>query len=66
MSVRACEHCGRDLHTRWYYNVAYCPYCHRSNRPERPENATTCVCCGAVIPEGRMICPNCDAGERIE
>ena len=18
-----------------------------------------CVCCGAVIPEGRMVCPNC-------
>ena len=19
----------------------------------------TCVCCGAIIPEGRMVCPNC-------
>lgn len=19
----------------------------------------TCVCCGAVIPEGRQVCPNC-------
>lgn len=22
----------------------------------------TCVCCGAVIPEGRMVCPICEAG----
>lgn len=20
----------------------------------------TCVCCGAVIPEGRMVCPICE------
>lgn len=20
-----------------------------------------CVCCGEVIPEGRMVCPNCEA-----
>ncbi len=19
-----------------------------------------CVCCGAIIPEGRLICPNCE------
>lgn len=29
-----------------------------------------CVCCGAVIPEGRMVCPNClvyvKEGERNE
>ena len=18
-----------------------------------------CICCGAIIPEGRMVCPNC-------
>ena len=18
-----------------------------------------CVCCGAIVPEGRMVCPNC-------
>ena len=23
------------------------------------ENADHCICCGAVIPEGRMVCPNC-------
>lgn len=19
-----------------------------------------CICCGAIIPEGRMVCPNCE------
>lgn len=22
----------------------------------------TCICCGAPIPEGRQVCPNCEAG----
>ena len=22
------------------------------------ENVDRCICCGAVIPEGRMVCPN--------
>lgn len=27
----------------------------------RKENeANTCVCCGAIIPEGRQICPKCE------
>lgn len=25
------------------------------------DNAEHCVCCGAVIPEGRQTCPNCEA-----
>ena len=26
-----------------------------------------CVCCGAVIPEGRQVCPNCFSSvEKIE
>lgn len=20
----------------------------------------TCICCGAIIPEGRQVCPNCE------
>ena len=20
-----------------------------------------CVCCGEIVPEGRMVCPNCEA-----
>ena len=23
-------------------------------------NQDTCVCCGEVVPEGRMVCPNCE------
>lgn len=22
-------------------------------------NVDRCVCCGAIIPEGQMVCPNC-------
>lgn len=22
----------------------------------------TCICCGQIIPEGRMVCPNCENG----
>lgn len=28
---------------------------------EMRENAETCVCCGAEIPEGRQVCPACEA-----
>lgn len=26
----------------------------------------TCICCGAIIPEGRMVCPICEAGGEQE
>lgn len=26
-------------------------------------NADRCVCCGDVIPEGRQVCPACEAGD---
>ena len=22
-----------------------------------------CVCCGEIIPEGRMVCPKCEKGD---
>lgn len=25
-----------------------------------------CVCCGAVIPEGRMVCPECERKAKQE
>ena len=25
----------------------------------------SCICCGAEIPEGRQVCPNCEAKERF-
>ena len=64
MSVRPCPNCGEPLHTRWFDNVAWCPYCHQ--RPARTLNQTTCVCCGEAVPEGRMVCPNCEEGKDIE
>lgn len=30
------------------------------------ENTETCVCCGAEIPEGRQVCPACEAKVRKE
>ena len=27
---------------------------------KQAENANTCVCCGAIIPEGRQVCPKCE------
>lgn len=29
-------------------------------------DADRCVSCGAVIPEGRITCPMCDAGENVD
>ena len=29
-------------------------------------NADRCVCCGEIIPEGRMVCPQCDQPDRHE
>jgi len=26
-------------------------------------NENCCVICGAIIPEGRQVCPNCEAGK---
>ena len=25
-----------------------------------------CVICGEIIPEGRQVCPNCEAGQKPE
>lgn len=25
------------------------------------EKENCCVCCGEIIPEGRMVCPQCEA-----
>ncbi len=26
----------------------------------------TCVCCGGYVPEGRMVCPLCEAGNMVK
>jgi hypothetical protein len=32
----------------------------RQMQPKEEAKAETCVCCGAVIPEGRQVCPSCE------
>ena len=26
----------------------------------------TCICCGAPVPEGRQVCPNCEKGSIVK
>lgn len=26
--------------------------------------ADRCVCCGEIVPEGRMVCPSCERGKK--
>ena len=49
-----------------YYGVSFCMDKRDLDALEllksmqnRPENANRCVCCGAIIPEGRQVCPQC-------
>ena len=30
-------------------------------RRQIQSNCDRCVCCGEVVPEGRQVCPNCEA-----
>ncbi len=38
-------------------------YCSRIIDNEQAMNQETCVSCGAVIPEGRQVCLNCERGK---
>ena len=29
----------------------------------KTQNVNTCVCCNAIIPEGRQVCPKCNLKE---
>jgi len=33
------------------------------NRIIDDPTADRCVCCGAIVPEGRIICPICEGGQ---
>lgn len=63
--VRAFEDCPyrwylkyiRHLRGKDMFFASYGTFMHK-NKPT-VENADHCICCGAVIPEGRMVCPNC-------
>lgn len=36
-----------------------------SGRVAPSANENKCVCCGAIIPEGRQVCPNCEKGKKF-
>lgn len=55
-TVWKCSRCGHII------DVAAFP-----EKPDKPclcsrsmEQLNTCVCCGALIPEGRQVCPKCE------
>lgn len=31
--------------------------------PDNRDNGESCVMCGAAVPEGRQVCPSCQAGD---
>jgi uncharacterized OB-fold protein len=33
-------------------------------REAEQENTERCAACGDVIPEGRMVCPKCESGDK--
>ena len=57
---------GKDIH-QWLYR---CRKCGKQILPKRGENQVNlqrvqvnenrCICCGAPIPEGIMVCPKCN------
>lgn len=55
--VVRCSECGypeNRIATR------YCPMCGSKTKNYRlRDSEDACVCCGEIIPEGRMVCPNC-------
>ena len=50
------EVCGKYSATGGY--IRNCKY-FIERQPVWSENEDHCICCGATIPEGRMVCPNC-------
>lgn len=34
-------------------------------KENRYQNAEHCICCDAVIPEGRQVCPKCESGVAV-
>lgn len=54
-TVWKCSKCGHIIDASAYPEKPDKPcWCSR----KQPQN--TCVCCGALIPEGRQICPKCE------
>lgn len=40
-------------------HTIYCACRQWLKQPAETENVDRCVCCGSIIPEGQMVCPNC-------
>lgn len=58
---------GDEIFNRnFLYMATECPtcrnYCQVTIEEERSGQPETCVSCGAIIPEGRQVCPNCEKG----
>ena len=52
-SISNVGHC-----TMWNQGVMDDGYCYRAETEILDEEQ--CICCGAAIPEGRQICPQCE------
>lgn len=53
-------YCKEEFVTECDYNCIKCAVEWLKQPAETPtENADRCVCCGAIIPEGQIVCPNC-------
>ena len=51
------------LHIAEVYNRVNHKYIHYGDVVSLVErNVDRCVCCGAVVPEGRLVCPQCEGG----
>ena len=62
-----CPKCGSERHLVSLDGNTYCGDCNAvwKTIQEQPEDRTgekmsICICCGAEIPEGRQVCPNCE------
>lgn len=53
------------LHIAEVYNKIHHQYLHYGDIVHLIDsNAEHCICCGATIPEGRQICPQCEKAVR--
>ena len=48
----------------WVKDVTHWMPLPQAPKEEPTQNADRCVCCGAIIPEGRMVCPNCETSTK--
>ena len=56
-----CKDCGELIYEHLYGQDAESWDAGMSWKLEQYSYANNCVCCGEIIPEGRMVCVNCEA-----